>query len=150
MSRIYFQNFSRVVYMYCRLKYHIGSSVSENKTTKFIINGLLWKCSFHELFLQQLRLNNDRLEGYLMIIKRWDPSSEFVSSSIPSWQILTAHAQPFRGARDLAFCLKVPLDSLPVWASSGGSGETARMRRLAWTFAAHISHKYQICLTRSR
>ena len=33
-------------------------------------------------------------------------SSEFVSSSIPSWQILTAHAQPFRGARDLAFCLQ--------------------------------------------
>ena len=76
------------------------------------------------------------------------PSSEFVSSSIPSWQILTAHAQPFRGARDLAFCLKVPLDSLLVWASSGGSGETARMRRLAWTFAARIGNKYQIRLTR--
>ena len=74
---------------------------------------------------------------------------EFVSSSIPSWQILTAHAQPFRGARDLAFCLKVPLDSLLVWASSGGSGETARMRRLAWTFAARIGDKYQICLTLS-
>ena len=28
--------------------------------------------------------------------------------------ILTAHAQSFRGARDLAFCLKVPLDSLLV------------------------------------
>ena len=41
------------------------------------------------------------------------------------------HAQSFRGARDLAFCLKVPLDSLLIWASSGGSGETARMRRLA-------------------
>ena len=27
---------------------------------------------------------------------------------------LTAHAQPFRGARDLAFCLKVPLDSLLI------------------------------------
>ena len=79
----------------------------------------------------------------------WSPSSEFVSSSIPSWQILTAHAQPFRGARDLAFCLKVPLDSLLVWASSGGSGETARMRRLAWTFAARIGNKYQIRLTRS-
>ena len=75
-------------------------------------------------------------------------SSEFVSSSIPSWQILTAHAQPFRGARDLAFCLKVSLDSLLVWASSGGSGETTRMRRLAWTFAARIGNKYQICLTR--
>ena len=79
----------------------------------------------------------------------WAPSSEFVSSSIPSWQILTAHAQPFRGARDLAFCLKVPLDSLLVWASSEGSGETARMRRLAWTFAARIGYKYQIRLTRS-
>ena len=45
----------------------------------------------------------------------WAASSEFVSSSIPSWQILTAHAQSFRGARDLAFCLKVPLDSLLVW-----------------------------------
>ena len=71
-----------------------------------------------------------------------------MSSSIPSWQTLTAHAQPFRGARDLAFCLKVPLDSLLVWASSEGSGETARMRRLAWTFAARIGDKYQIRLAR--
>ena len=65
----------------------------------------------------------------------WAPSSEFVSSSIPSLQILTAHAQPFRGARDLAFCLKVPLDSLLVWASSGGSGETAWM--LIWSNYDH-------------
>ena len=78
----------------------------------------------------------------------WAPSSEFVSSSIPSWQMLTAHAQPFRGARDLVFCLKVPLDSLLIWASSEGSGETARMRRLTWTFAARIGDKYQIRLTR--
>ena len=78
----------------------------------------------------------------------WAPSSEFMSSSILSWQILTAHAQPFRGVRDLAFCLKVPLDSMLVWASSEGSGETARMRRLAWTFAARIGDKYQIRLTR--
>ena len=79
----------------------------------------------------------------------WAPTSEFVSSSIPSRQISTSHAQPFRGARDLAFCLKVPLDSLLVWASSEGSGETAWMRRLAWTFAARIGDKYQIRLTRS-
>ena len=83
------------------------------------------------------------------LVLSWAPSSEFVSSSIPSWQILTAHAQPFRGTRNLAFCLKVPLDSLPVWASSEGSGETARMRRLAWTSAARIGDKYQIRLTRS-
>ena len=73
-----------------------------------------------------------------------------MSSSILSWQTLTAHAKPFRGARDLAFCLKVPLDSLLVWASSGGSDETARTRRLAWTFAARIGYKYQIRLTRSK
>ena len=71
-----------------------------------------------------------------------------MSSSIPSWQILTAHAQTFWGVRDLAFCLKVPLDSL-LWASSEGSGEIARMRRLAWTFTARIGYKYQIRLTRS-
>ena len=79
----------------------------------------------------------------------WAPSSEFVFSSIPSWQILTAHAQPFRGTRDLAFCLKVPLDSLLVWASNEGSGATARMHRLVWTFAARIGDKYPIRLTRS-
>ena len=77
-------------------------------------------------------------------------SSEFVSSSIPSWQTLTAHAKQFRRARDLVFCLKVPLDSLLVWASSGGSGETVWMRRLAWTFAARIGDKYQIRLTRPK
>ena len=85
---------------------------------------------------------------YLMCYLICDASSKFVSSSIPSWHILTAHAQPIRGARDLAFCLKVPLNSLFLWASSGGSGETARMRRLAWTFAARIGDKYQIRLTR--
>ena len=55
-----------------------------------------------------------------------------------------------REARDLDFCLKVPLDSLLIWASSEGSGETAWMRRLTWTFAARISDKYQIRLTRSK
>ena len=92
---------------------------------------------------------NKRIEDLQKRTNIRAPSSEFVSSSIPSWQILTAHAQPFRGARNLAFCLKVPLDSLLVWASSEGSGETARMRRLAWTFAARIGDKYQIRLTRS-
>ena len=46
------------------------------------------------------------------------------------------------------FLSEVPLDSLLVWASSGGSVETAWMRRLAWTFAAFIGDRYQICLTR--
>ena len=82
------------------------------------------------------------------VLAEYEPHQANLCPSIPSWQILTAHAQPFTGAKDLAFCLKVPLDSLLVWASSGGSGETARMRRLAWTFAARIGDKYQIRLTR--
>ena len=106
--------------------------------------------------LAEISTLKDRLqekEKEVEEINRWGiikgaPSSEFMSSSIPSWQISTAHAQPFRGARDLAFSLKVPLDSLLVWASSEGSGETARMRRLAWTFAARIGDKYQIRLAR--
>ena len=95
--------------------------------------------------------SNSLSTGRLLLLSsiNWAPSSEFVSSSIPSWQILTAHAQPFRGARDLAFCLRVPIDSLLLWESSGGSGETVRMRRLAWTFAARIGDKYQIRLTLS-
>ena len=103
--------------------------------------------SFHSDFTTHIVLHEQHhiFQRYCI----WAPSSEFVSSSIPSWQILTAHAQPFRGARDLAFCLKIPLDSLLVCASSEGSGETARMRRLAWTFAARIGDKYQIRLTRS-
>ena len=92
----------------------------------------------------------NQLIAFYQIHSQMGRVKQIVSSSIPSWQILTAHAQSFRGARDLAFCLKVPLDSLLVWASSGGSGETARMRRLAWTFAARIGDKYQIRLTRSK
>ena len=55
-----------------------------------------------------------------------------------------------QGCGFLSEGLKVPLDSLLVWASSEGSGETARMRRLAWTFAARSDDKYQIRLTRTR
>ena len=112
------------------------------------LQGALWAvkfCTKYTSFRQFFLVSLIRMKNFII----WAPSSEFVSSSVPSWQILTAHAQPFRGARDLAFCLKVPLDSLLVWASSKGSGETARMRRLAWTFAVCIGYKYQIRLMRS-
>ena len=112
------------------------------------LQGALWAvkfCTNYTSFRQFFLVSLIRMKNFII----WAPSSEFVSSSILSWQILTAHAQPFRGARDLAFCLKVPLDSLLVRASSEGSGETARMRRLAWTFAVRIGYKYQIHLTRS-
>ena len=117
--------------------------MTECSKTQIRLTGL--NCLF-KFFIKFQCNQNDTFKVARII---WAPSSEFVSSSIPSWQISTAHAQPFRGARDLDFCPKVPLDSLLIWASSGGSGETARMRRLAWTFAARIGDKYQIRLTRS-
>ena len=109
-----------------------SSDKSRQRTTKVLIRPLLFAYGIRHVFARP---------------GPCDASSEFVSSSIRSWQILTAHAQPFRGARDLAFCLKVPLDSLLVWASSGGSSETAQMRRVTWTVVARIGDKYQIRLT---
>ena len=100
----------------------------------------------HVLWRQLLYSVMQVKSGLWQTFHIWAPSSEFVSSSIPSWQIVTAHAQPFRGARDLVFYLEVPLDSLLVWASSGGPGETAWMGRFAWTSAARIGDKYQIRL----
>ena len=123
--------------------YHVWHHIWQARNCITIIATLLWETV-------------EQFSGYIMmpifrepkfVNHKWAPPSEFVSS-IPTWQILTAHAQPFRGARDLAFCLKVPLDSLFVWASSEGSGETCAW--LAWTFAARIGDKYQIRLTRSK
>ena len=65
-----------------------------------------------------------------------------MSSSILSWQILTAHAQPFTGTRYLAFCLKVPLDSLLVWASSGGPAGPAHPAPEPSHLAQAISTKF--------
>ena len=49
----------------------------------------------------------------------------------------SAHTQ----AICLAICLRFPLGLPLAWANSKGSGETARMRRLACTFAVHIFYK---------
>ena len=133
---------------------HIASAADENwDFGRYFTEINNYACSLLSLFylfhsLKSKFVSQLTVKPYYKI--KWAPSSEFVSSSIPSWQILTAHAQPFRGARDLAFCLKVPLVSLLLWASSEGSGETPQMRRLAWTFAARIGDKYQIRLTQSK
>ena len=129
--------------------------VTECSKTQIRLTGLIWsKLLYWYLYVWIYERNGQHLHSWshiaeIYIYTIWAPSSEFVSSSIQSWHILTGHAQTFRGARDLTFCLKVPLHSLLVWASSEGFGETARMRRLAWTFAALIGDKYQIRLPRS-
>ena len=130
--------------------YRSGRSLLQQRSITFKLQVSAWMWGGDGLG-RQSPLSDSLLPGFSWqgSFTMWAPSSEFVSSSIPSWQILTGHAQPFRGTRDLALCLKVPLESLLVWASSKGSGETAWMHRLAWTFAARIGDKYQIRLTRS-
>ena len=118
---------------------------TDEKSVEIVISSIIYM--YIVCYVSQILLLSNCFDIYIHLTKilhvicHFDYMG-FVSSSIPSWKILTAHAQPFRVARDLAFCLKVPLDALLVWASSGGSGETARMRRLAWTIAARIGDKY--------
>ena len=136
--------------MFTATRHNCKSPVNTvNSYPYFPVNDGFARRSHYSTQIGWCRVYQGKVVCSCLCINIWAPSSEFVSSSILSWQILTAHAQTFRGARYLAFCLKVPLDSLLVWASSEGSGETARMRRLAWTFAARIGDKYQIRLTRS-
>ena len=46
--------------------------------------------------------------------------------------------QPSSGARYLIFGRTLPLHPYLMCANSEGSGETARMRRLAWAFAGRL------------
>ena len=144
--RLYTKSASNITEGLSEIKTHDSFVMTECSKTQFRLTRPKYL-----LNITQARVHGSLIEcsTFYCEVMIWAPSSEFVSSSIPSWQIVTAHVQPLRGARDLAFCVKVPLDSLLVWASSGGSGETVRMRRLAWTFAARISDKYQIRLTQS-
>ena len=101
------------VLLLCLLVSGVGCGLWLWHSLDFSINLLF---SFQELKLKQSEIYNRNhnqskatfRSTELHKKKKWAPSSEFVSSSIPSWQILSAHAQPFRGARDLAFCMKVP------------------------------------------
>ena len=53
-----------------------------------------------------------------------------------------AHAQPSNGARCRVFGRTLRLLPYFMWANSEGSGETTRMRRLAWAFAGRLCDKY--------
>ena len=52
------------------------------------------------------------------------------------------HAQPSSGARYLIFGRTLRLFPYFICAHSKGSGNTVRMRRLAWAFAGRLCDKY--------
>ena len=70
----------------------------------------------------------------------WGPvtaSREKGASDLPSNQPFSAHARPLSKVTSCPL-VKFPLDLLLMWANSTGSGETALMRSLTWTFAVRI------------
>ena len=98
------------------------------------------------LLVAQLVFRTDRCRQTMQYLSPAKRTGVFKHSVMINFNYACPAIQ--RGQRS-GFLSEGPLDSLFVWASSGGSGETARMRRLAWTFAARIGDKYQIHLTRS-
>ena len=68
----------------------------------------------------------------------WEEGPKHCVVYVPS----NAHAQLSSGAKSPALCLKLLLAPYIMRANSEGSGETVRMRRLAWAFAVRICDKY--------
>ena len=58
--------------------------------------------------------------------------------------LINAHSGISIKARGLSFVLSHHLHPYFVYASSGGSGESVHMHRLAWAFAARWNDKYRI------
>ena len=94
---------------------------------------------------------------------KWATSSEFGTYRLCEQRTFRRACESAQSRQNLR-CLLFMQELWIKWATSSefgtyrlceqrtfrrGSGETARMRRLAWTFAARIGDKYQIRLTRS-
>ena len=80
--------------------------------------------------------SNSKLFTYLsQLMRLW-----YFSSSVNSF--FKAHAQSSSGARCLMFGRTLHLLPYFMCANSEGSGETARMRRLAFAFAGRLCDKY--------
>ena len=73
-------------------------------------------------------------------INKMNVSRQKCSSDFPSNQSFSAHAQSLRKAAYLVLWLKFSRGPLLTCANSTGSGETARMRRLARTFAVRVCY----------
>ena len=73
---------------------------------------------------------------------KWVVSWDHGTFRLPLTHSSNAHAQPSSGARCLIFCWTLRLLPYLMYANSDGSGETARMRRLAWAFAGRLCDKY--------
>ena len=91
------------------------------------------------LYLQMIKIK----QTLLFIVSKWASSWEkgptHYAVCVPS----NAHAPQSSGVRSPALCLKLLPVPYIMLANSEGSGETARMRRLAWVFTVCIYDKYR-------
>ena len=132
----------------------------------FFLLVLSWGCSYHYIFprfhswafvlvwLTLTHLHISWISGPILTkfagnyhwdyVKSWfEPSPEIMTPFVLRKRILSnTHAQPFCGARCLIFGR--PLRLLPYFmcTNSEGSGDSSRMRRLAWAFAGRLCDKY--------
>ena len=72
----------------------------------------------------------------------WAISWDYGTFRPPQTHSSNAHAQPSSGARCLIFGRTLHLLPYFMCANSAGSGETVRMRRLAWALAGRLCDKY--------
>ena len=77
-----------------------------------------------------------------LMIFIWAISWDYGTFRPPQTHSSNAHAQPSSGARCLIFGRTLHLLPYFMCANSEDSGETARMRRLAWAFAGRLCDKY--------
>ena len=91
---------------------------------------------------QQQKTVADYNDLYLRLQDKIEPAHEIMALFVLPKHSSNAHAQSSNRARSLIFCRTLCLLSCFMWVNSEGSGETARMRRLAWAFAGRLCDKY--------
>ena len=80
-------------------------------------------------------------------VMKWASSWDYGTFRPPQTHSSNAHAQPPSGARCLIFGRTLRLLPYFMWTNSEGSGETARMRRLAWSIAGRLCDKYHTLMS---
>ena len=77
----------------------------------------------------------------------FEPAHAIMAVFVLSEPSSNAHAQPSSGARCQVFGRTLCLRPYFMCANSEGSGEAARMCRLAWAFAVRLCDKYHILMS---
>ena len=92
--------------------------------------------------LDLINADNSAFRYFYIFIVNWAISWDYGTFRPPQTHSSYSHAQQSSGARCLIFGWAHRLLPYFMCANSEGSGETVRMRRLAWAFAGRLCDKY--------